>query len=329
MRPASILHPRRPVRHVQPATGSRGSSRSSTGCSVTSSAPTGSRSWSARRQAILAAGPAVAELAGGPPPGDTDRSRAQRRRAGPDGRDRRLAVPVPPDAGRSRRTTSAALAFLLVFALCHRPGAARVDGHADPALQPALLRAGRRVPAARDAGASSRSACSSARPGSSTRWRSSRSSPACCSRSRSTRGCRPRGPAHPLRRAVRARIAVAWLVPADALLIDPPELRYVSRGDRVRAGVLRQPRVHVLVPRHGLGGHGVRVEPARRDGRRRARVRRASHRLPALLIIVGRAVRVAFVLARRVRFLADVKLVDDRTDPLGATPSGPEVVGAA
>ena len=126
-------------------------------------------------------------------------------------------------------------------------------------------------------GASCRSASCSARRGSSTRWRSSRSSPACCSRSSSTPAS-GRAAAHPVRGAVRRdRRRVA--APADSLLIDPPRAALPARGgDRVRAGVLRQPRVRLLVPGHRDRRHGVRVEPGRGDGRRRAGVRGAAHR---------------------------------------------------
>ena len=93
---------------------------------------------------------------------------------------------------------------------------------------------------------------------------------------------RPRSPA-PFYVGLFVAIAIAWLVPADALLIDPPEVRYVAgRRDRVRPGLLREPRVHVFVPRHRFGGHVVRVEPARSDGRRRARVRGARDGLPGV-----------------------------------------------
>ena len=49
----------------------------------------------------------------------------------------------------------------------------------------------------------------------------------------------------------------------------------------------------------------------------------------ALLLLVGGLYALAFLLARRFRFLADRQLVDDRTDPLGSTPGGAEVVGAS
>ena len=76
-------------------------------------------------------------------------------------------------------------------------------------------------------------------------------------------------------------LAVAWLLPPESLLIDPPWLRYaLAVAARVRAGVLRQPRVQPLVPGHPDGGHGVRQQPAGRHGRRRAGVPGAHHRLP-------------------------------------------------
>ncbi len=75
-------------------------------------------------------------------------------------------------------------------------------------------------------------------------------------------------------------IALTLLLPPSTLLIEPAWLRYaLAAGARLRPGLLREPRVQLLVPRHADRGHGVRVEPAGGDGRRRRRVRRADHRL--------------------------------------------------
>jgi hypothetical protein len=49
----------------------------------------------------------------------------------------------------------------------------------------------------------------------------------------------------------------------------------------------------------------------------------------ALLLLVGGLYALAFLLARRFRFLADRQLVDDRTEPLGSTPTGAELGSAA
>ena len=48
----------------------------------------------------------------------------------------------------------------------------------------------------------------------------------------------------------------------------------------------------------------------------------------ALLVVVGGLYVAAFLLARRFRFLADKQLVDDRTDPLGATPAPSSAIEA-
>jgi len=49
----------------------------------------------------------------------------------------------------------------------------------------------------------------------------------------------------------------------------------------------------------------------------------------SLLLLVGGLYVLAFLLARRFRFLADSQLVDDRTEPLGATPGSPVVEAGA
>ena len=51
------------------------------------------------------------------------------------------------------------------------------------------------------------------------------------------------------------------------------------RRPRVRPRLLRQSRVHLVLPRHAHGRHGLRQQPAGSDGRRRARVPRARDRL--------------------------------------------------
>ena len=200
------------------------------------------------------------------------------------GGDRRLAVPVPASSRRSRR-------YYLVGA------------RADPRRsRRSWSWPGRACSAARRSDASARtSSCLASHSclletrslvtfsllfgthvARQLARRSSRYSRACCWRSRSTRACTIRNPV-PLYVALigldRGRVPD----PAGSLLIEPAVAAIpASRGPRVRAGVLRQPRVQPLVPRHLDRGHGSR----RRVGRsRRARRTRStcSSRAPAAL----------------------------------------------
>jgi hypothetical protein len=140
---------------------------------------------------------------------------------------------------------------------------------------------------------------------------------------------RPRSPAF-FYAGLFAAIAVAYLVPADALLIDPPEVRYVLAAAIAFAPVFFANLVFTYSFRDtdsadmsfasnllGAMFGGVLEYVALLTG------------FQALLLLVGGLYAVAFLLARRFRFLADRELVDDRTEPLGATPGGPEVVGAS
>ena len=196
--------------------------------------------------------------AGGPPPGDRVDAVPERRPADAAAGHRRLAVPVPAD-GDDRAVLPRRARVHPARSPHRRPGRGSGDGDADPPLQPALLRARHRVPAARDEEPRVASACCSGRRGSSTRWPSSRSSRASCWRSSSTRGsgrCSPRplyaGAVRGDRRRLPAAAGRAAHRPAGAALRS-------WRRHRLRARLLREPRVHALVPRHRRGRHGVRV----------------------------------------------------------------------
>ena len=168
--------------------------------------------------------------------GRCPRRRAAARRPRRPGARRRLS-PSPEPAtddwpflylrtrGPSRRTTSPRSRSSCCFAVARRPrrGPGRRARRSAASARTSSSSASRSCCSRRRA--SCRSACCSGRPGSSTRWRSSRSWPASCWRSWSTSRLRPRNPA-PFYAALFVAIAVAYLVPADALLIDPPELRY-------------------------------------------------------------------------------------------------------
>jgi SAM-dependent methyltransferase len=140
---------------------------------------------------------------------------------------------------------------------------------------------------------------------------------------------RPRSPAF-FYGGLFASIAIAYLIPADALLIEPAELRYVLAGAIAFAPVFFANLVFTYSFRDtdaadmsfasnllGAMVGGVLEYVALLTG------------FQALLLLVGGLYAVAFLLARRFRFLADRQLVDDRSDPLGATPGGAEVVGAS
>jgi Spermine/spermidine synthase domain len=139
---------------------------------------------------------------------------------------------------------------------------------------------------------------------------------------------RPRSPA-PFYVGLFVAIAIAWLVPADALLIDPPEVRYVLAGAIAFAPVFFANLVFTYSFRDtdsadmsfasnllGAMVGGVLEYVALVTG------------FQALLVVVGGLYVAAFLLARRFRFLADKQLVDDRTEPLGATPAGSSPIEA-
>ena len=233
------------------------------------------------------------------------RSRAQRRRAGPDGR--------RPTTGRSCTSGRRHRAVLP-----RRPGVrARVravrragrragHGHADPPVQPALLRARRRVPAARDAEPRHlqppvRDDLDRQRAGV---LRDPRERPA---RDRGQRVAATAPARRSCTRRCSCRSRSRGSCPPAALLVDPPELRYAARrGDRVRAGVLREPRLHAT-------RSATRTRPTWRSRRTssarwsaaRSSTSRCSPASGSLLVVVAVLYTVAFLLAGRYRFLAD------------------------
>ena len=108
-------------------------------------------------------------------------------------------------------------------------------------------------------------------------------------------------------------IALAFLAPAGvaAHRADLAPLR-PRGGARVRPDLLRQPGLHLLVPRHEGRRHGVRVEPAGRRRRWRDRVRRARHRLRLAAGLVGGLYAAAWLLATRVPPAGRLGLLVDR-----------------
>ncbi len=126
---------------------------------------------------------------------------------------------------------------------------------------------------------------------------------------------RPRSPV-PLYAALFVAIAVAWLVPADALLIDPPELRYA-----LAAGIAFAPVFFAnLVFTHSFRDTAS-ADMAFASNLLGAMVGGALEYVAlvtgfrALLLVVAALYVVAFV-ARRVRFLADRDLVDEGKSPI-------------
>ena len=157
---------------------------------------------------------------------------------------------------------------------------------------------GGRVPPARDQERRAVRPASSARPGSSTRW----SSWACCLAStlaievaRRVRLPEPRG----LYLLLLGLLAVAWLIPQEALLSLSPSRASWPPVAGLRADLRRQPRVRSALPGGTLEHHGVRGQPARGDGRRHDRVRLADHRVPVPARRRRRAVRLAFLVTPR------------------------------
>jgi hypothetical protein len=118
-------------------------------------------------------------------------------------------------------------------------------------------------------------------------------------------------------------IAVAYLVPADALLIDPPELRYALAAGIAFAPVFFANLVFTYSFRDTASADmsfasnllGAMVGGALEY------VALVTGFQPLLLIVAGLYVT-AFVLARRVRFLADRELVT-------VQPSAPGVAATA
>ena len=120
-----------------------------------------------------------------------------------------------------------------------------------------------------------------------------------------------------------ASLAVAFVLPPESLLIDPPWLRYLLAGvARVRAGVLREPRVHLLVPRHAHGRHGLRINllGAMVGGALEYVALLTGYQ--ALLLVVAGLYVAAYVLAERVRLLADVDLATEpEAGPIAKSPA--------
>ena len=132
---------------------------------------------------------------------------------------------------------------------------------------------------------------------------------------------RPRNPAI-LYGALFVAIAIAWLIPSDALLIDPPELRYALAAAIAFAPVFFANLVFTHSFRDtasadmafasnllGAMVGGVLEYTALLTGFR------------TLLLVVGLLYVAAFLLARRYRFLSDRDLVDERAELSGFAPS--------
>jgi hypothetical protein len=229
--------------------------------------------------ATIAAGPMITALGGAAPPGDgvdpapgiSTPQPATDDWAVPLSAPTLDRVVLPRIAGDDRRAGRPA----------HRPcGAPQRD--LDPQVQSALLRAGGRVPAPRNAQPGDvqlafRDDVAGQRIGllRDPRERSAGD---------------PHQPADSFRQpspslpgAVRLDHAHARVVAIGAAHRAGVAALHPGSGTRVRAGVLRQPRVQLLVPRYEDRRHGVRVEPGRSRGRWRRRIHRADQRvrLPA------------------------------------------------
>jgi len=280
-----------------------------------------------RAEAILAAGPAVDALAGGPPPGDVVD-------AVPD-----VGSPAPRPAtddwpflylrtGAVAPYYLAALAFILIFAFAAVLGAARVTSTPVRRFSPHFFVLGIAFLLLETKSLVSFSLLFG------TTWVVNALAFFAILASVLLAivvnvRLRPKSPA-PFYAGLFASLAIAWLVPADALLIDPPELRYVLAGAIAFAPVFFANLVFTYSFRDtdsadmsfasnllGAMVGGVLEYVALVTG------------FQSLLLLVGGLYVLAFLLARRFRFLADSQLVDDRTEPLGATPGSPVVEAGA
>ena len=189
-------------------------------------------------------GPA-STLVGGQPPGD--RVDAVDLGDGAPARDRRLAVPVPPRAVRRRRTTSARSAIILAFARClvlararKRPGTSlrRFSPHFF------LLGVAFLLLETRSLVTFSLLFGSTWLVNSLVFFAVLR---ACCWRSLINARFRIRNPM-PLYVALLVSIVIACLVPPDRSYRARRGCATCCVGRRVRAGLLRQPRLQPLVP---------------------------------------------------------------------------------
>ena len=98
-------------------------------------------------------------------------------------------------------------------------------------------------------------------------------------------------------------------VSADALLLEPAELRYaIAAAGGVRPRVLREPRVHVLLPRHTCCRHGLRLQPPRGDAGGALEYVALVTGFRALLLLVAALYGLAFILVRVRPILADREL---------------------
>ena len=141
------------------------------------------------------------------------------RRPVPSG-DRRLAVPLPADAGRSRRTTSAASRSCSRWPWSRRLAVRGCTGTPIRRLQPPFLRARRRVPAARDA--EPRHVQPAVRHDvDRQRARVLRDPRDRAGRDRGERKLQPRQPV-PFYAGLLASLLFAWAMARSAVLVDPP-----------------------------------------------------------------------------------------------------------
>ncbi len=242
-----------------------------------------------RAEAILAAGPAVDALAGGPPPGD-------RVDAVPD-----VGSPTPRPAtddwpflylrtGTVAPYYLAALAFILIFAFASVLGAARVTRTPVRRFSPHFFVLGIAFLLLETKSLVSFSLLFG------TTWVVNALAffailASVLARHRRQRAAPPAESRAVLRRPLRGhrdRLARARGRTPDRSTRGP---LCAGGRDRVRPSVLRQPRFHLFVPRHRFGRHVVRIEPARGDGRRGARVRGAGDGVPGAAGRRRRAVR--------------------------------------
>ena len=91
----------------------------------------------------------------------------------------------------------------------------------------------------------------------------------------------------PLYAGLFGTLALAWLLPPEQLLLDPPALRYILAAGFAFAPIVFANLVFAHLFRHRGGRHGIREQPARRDGRWSAEHRPALSGYRSLLFIVA------------------------------------------
>ena len=109
----------------------------------------------------------------------------------------------------------------------------------------------------------------------------------------------------PLYAGLFGTLALAWLLPPEQLLLDPPALRYILAAGFAFAPIVFANLVFAHLLGHRGGRHGIREQPARRDGRWSAEYLALLSGYRSLLFIVAGLYLLAYFFASRWRVMAD------------------------